>query len=93
MPVGQFPGNAFGLHDMHGNVQEWVEDGYHDSYRLLFIIHAPTDGTAWEEKGSDHHVNRGGAWNLAPAGARSAYRFLSRSSGNSTLGFRVARTL
>src|SRR5262249_44266951 len=41
-PVGQYKPNAFGLYDMLGNVSEWVEDCFHDSY-----IGAPTDGAAW----------------------------------------------
>ena len=59
-PVGQYPANAFGLHDMHGNVWEWVEDHYHRSYDL-----APGDGRAWIEEGADEfssRVFRGGSW-------------------------------
>ena len=71
-PVGNFPANAWGLHDMHGNVFEWVEDCSHDNY-----AHAPDDGRAWlEENGGDWslRVLRGGSWDGYRDFARSAVR-------------------
>src|SRR5262249_17340493 len=47
LPVGSFAPNAFGLHDMHGNVWEYVEDCFHYGYDG-----APTDGSAWTEDGN-----------------------------------------
>ena len=90
IPVGLLPPNKFGLHDMHGNVWEWVEDCWHDHYRR-----APTDGSAWF-KGGDcgNRVKRGGSWADRPGHLRSACR-----GGRVTdyryvyLGFRVAMTL
>ena len=78
---------------MHGNVWEWVEDIYHDSYKG-----APTDGAAWidgEGKNSSRsRVIRGGSWNYAPRFLRSALRLGNVPDvRNSILGFRVARTL
>lgn len=55
-PVGSFPANAFGLHDMIGNVYEWCLDTRHENYQG-----APTDGSAWLGKHKDR-VNRGGSW-------------------------------
>ena len=65
VPVGSFGANAFGLHDVHGNVWEWVEDCWNDSYRG-----APSDGSAWERGDCSSRVYRGGSWvqlSVAPA--------------------------
>ncbi|NEO33831.1 MAG: formylglycine-generating enzyme family protein [Symploca sp. SIO3C6] len=70
-PVGQFPPNAFGLHDMHGNVWEWCEDDWHEDYKG-----APTNGSAWlSKKLSSTKVVRGGSWGSLPAYCRCASRF------------------
>jgi formylglycine-generating enzyme required for sulfatase activity len=88
-PVGERKPNAFGLFDVHGNVWEWVEDCYHDSYKG-----APTDGSAWTEGDCSRRMVRGGSWVWAPQGVRSAsragYASLIRRS---YAGFRVGRTL
>ena len=91
--VGAYPPNAWGLYDMHGNVWEWVEDIYHDSYKG-----APTDGTAWTdgegENSSRDRVIRGGSWGNDPRVLRSAIRDrYEPDDRNNVLGFRVARTL
>src|SRR5450631_1877704 len=57
-PVGRYPANAFGLHDMHGNVWEWVEDCWHTVYSS-----GPVDGTAWRDRCDERgRVLRGGSW-------------------------------
>src|SRR5689334_17470846 len=59
-PVGSFAANGFGLYDMVGNVREWTEDCYHDTYSG-----APTDGSAWIEGGNCYdRVVRGGSFLL-----------------------------
>ena len=89
-PVGSFPQNAFGLHDMHGNVWEWVADCGNDSYRG-----APSDGSAWLRGNCDRRVMRGGSWISVPNWVRSAARIMyaPENSRFSDDGFRVARTL
>ena len=89
-PVGSFAANQFGLHDMLGNVWEWVEDCLHYSYEG-----APTDGSAWTAGGEcSRRVIRGGSWHSDPEGVRSASRLRGTSVFRfDDLGFRVGRTL
>jgi formylglycine-generating enzyme required for sulfatase activity len=89
LDVGSLPKNAFGLHDMHGNVWEWVEDCYKDSY-----AGAPADGSAVALSGCPLHILRGGAWNYYPRLLRSAYRYATAPGiRTENAGFRVARAL
>jgi formylglycine-generating enzyme required for sulfatase activity len=87
-PVGLFPANAWGLHDMHGNVWEWCLDHWHDSY-----AGAPEDGRPWlEEKAAEEapRLLRGGSWFALPQNCRSAHRGEVRPGGRSyDGGFRV----
>ena len=87
--VGSFSPNAFGLHDVHGNVGEWAQDCWNDSYQ-----DAPDDGRAWENGNCSLRVVRGGSWGLRPRYLRAAVR-IRNSAGNRIiyLGFRIARTL
>jgi formylglycine-generating enzyme required for sulfatase activity/serine/threonine protein kinase len=85
-PVGSFPPNAFGVHDAHGSVWEWVEDS-HGPYAT-----APVDGSARSEANAVRRVNRGGSWASDPAACRSANRNrLPPKKRSPLLGFRVAR--
>ncbi|MFL0797295.1 MAG: SUMF1/EgtB/PvdO family nonheme iron enzyme [Cellvibrionaceae bacterium] len=86
-PVGSFAPNVFGLYDMHGNVWEWVQDCYHDSYSG-----APSDGSAWKSGESAKRVLRGGSWADTPAGLRSAYRYGGDAGNrNDYYGFRLVQ--
>ena len=88
-PVGSFAANAWGVHDMHGNVLEWVQDCRNENYE-----DAPTDGSARESEEECWRVQRGGSWLREPRGLRSAYRDDSPPYFRySFYGFRVARDL
>jgi formylglycine-generating enzyme required for sulfatase activity len=87
--VGSYNANAWGLHDLAGNVSEWVADCWHDNYRR-----APRDGAAWLNPGCRSKVVRGGSWASSPEELRSAWR--QGSDANNTtarIGFRVVRDI
>ncbi len=88
-PVGSFKPNAFGLHDMHGNVWEWTEDCYKDSY-----AGAPTDGSSVSVQNCNARVLRGGSWDSLPRDLRAAGRLGHLADDRGNLGgFRVGRAL
>jgi formylglycine-generating enzyme required for sulfatase activity len=87
--VGSYPANPWGLYDMHGNVREWVEDCWNDSYQG-----SPADGRALLSGDCARRVVRGGSWNDKPENLRSAYRYWDEPDYRyGIIGFRVARTL
>lgn len=88
-PAGSLAANAFELFDMGGNVMEWVQDCWHDSY-----VRAPSDGSAWVNPGCGGRVIRGASWNSSPPMSRSAFRISSQQTAtDARVGFRVARDL
>jgi len=88
-PGGTYPANVFGICDLHGNVCEWVQDSWHDSY-----FGAPRDGSPWVDSSSNRRVIRGGAWDYMPRLLRSAWRdALPQGGQRDNLGFRLALTL
>ena len=90
-PVGSFAPNGFGLYDMHGNADEWVEDCWNGSY-----AGAPSDGSAWRDGNCARRVVRGGNKTGGPEELRvSGRKSTSVDSGYGCLGFgfRLARTL
>lgn len=89
VPVGSYPANAFGLHDMHGNALEWVEDCYAESYEG-----APANGGAAAETPDCQRVLRSGAWSYGPRVLRAADRYAVPPGDRiNILSFRVAKVL
>jgi len=89
-PVGEKAPNAWGLYDMHGNVREWVEDDYHDSYKG-----APNDGSVWIDKPrGSFRMMRGGGWSDSAQPCRSARRYnYTPVIYNYFVGFRLSRSV
>ena len=87
--MGSFSASAFGLHDMHGNVWEWLEDCWHTDYRG-----APANGQARTSGDCEYRVLRGGSWNDGPGPLRSANRGWSWPSYRFDIyGFRLVQEL
>ncbi len=86
-PVGSYPPNALGFHDLHGNIAEWCADLWHPTYDG-----APADGSAWLAGApSGRRILRGGAWDYLPRLLRSSWRdALEETSRRDNVGFRVA---
>jgi formylglycine-generating enzyme required for sulfatase activity len=100
--VGQFPANAWGLHDVHGNAFEWTQDCWHKNFQG-----APEDGSAWLTQSVDEQdvtspvasdcskrVLKGGSWSGRPRDLRYAQRSKNMDTFSSIfIGFRVALEL
>jgi eukaryotic-like serine/threonine-protein kinase len=82
---GTFPPNAFGLHDMHGNLWEWCKDNWLDDYSS-----SPRDDSSYQDVKSPYHVARGGSWHEPPSLCRSASRLrVLQTDADEVMGFRV----
>ena len=98
VPVGRDPANNWGLHDVHGNVAEWVADCWHPNYGEDGMVDAPTDGSEWatdctstSNEGVINRVIRGGSWKDNQIPLRSAARANAVETNRPRdYGFRVA---
>jgi formylglycine-generating enzyme required for sulfatase activity len=87
-PVGHFNPNRFGLYDTTGDVDEWTQDCYHNTYEGV-----PTDGSAWDSGDCRSRVARGGSWYYGDfaQGFRTAERNSVDGRAFDDLGLRLAR--
>ena len=84
--IGSFKANPFGLYDMGGTVDQWVEDCWHKNYQG-----APSDGSAWVETDCSSHVIRSGSWKNDARYVRPANRdSYDTNVRYPTHGFRIA---
>jgi formylglycine-generating enzyme required for sulfatase activity len=84
MDVGSFSPNRFGLYDMHGNIWEWCQDGWHENY-----LAAPNDGSAWVKApiNDAEKVMRGGSYDSNPNACRSSFRGRASHSWSATTNY------
>jgi formylglycine-generating enzyme required for sulfatase activity len=88
-PVGAFPANGFGLHDVVGNVFQWVSDCFHDTYDA-----APTDGSSWDTPGCQRRVVRGASYFTKASLLRASWRdWRTAVDRDDQVGFRIARSM
>jgi len=88
-PLESFSPNAFGIYEIIGNVREWVQDCWNESYEG-----APDDGSAWQEGDCEKRVIRGGSWSNTPDLLRSSYRSKSPPTNKfDNQGIRLVRDL
>ncbi len=89
VPVESFRPNPWGVWQMHGNVWEWCEDCWNESY-----VGAPDDGSAWTDGNCANRLLRGGSWKTGQTTLQAAYRLKGTAANRySNRGIRVARTL